>query len=136
MEERPLGIRTKVAGRFDEVLARTKAELKAEGFGVLTEVDVRATMREKLGVEFTDYAIIGACNPPLAHKALTGDPEVGLLLPCNVIVYAEGDDVVVEAMDPRAVAGLSPAPELPTVAEDARARLVRALGRIEAASGG
>jgi uncharacterized protein (DUF302 family) len=89
---------------YEEALAATKAALKEQGFGVLTEIDVKATMAEKLGVEFRRYDIIGACNPPLAHKALSTELDIGLLLPCNVIVY-ENDDggSVVAALDPESM---------------------------------
>lgn len=116
---------------YAEALAKTKTALRAEGFGVLTEIDVRATLREKIGVNFREYTIIGACNPPLAHRALQSDLSVGLLLPCNVIVYAEGDGSVVSMFDPETGMALASSPALDGVAREARERLQRALDAIE-----
>lgn len=109
-----------------------EAALKAEGFGILTEIDVAATMKAKLGVERSPYVILGACNPPLAHRAIEADPSVGALLPCNVVLREEGSDTVVEAMDPDAVLGIVDAPAIAEVAAEARARLLRALESLEA----
>jgi uncharacterized protein (DUF302 family) len=85
---------------FDDAVARTKEELKKEGFGVLTEIDVKKTLKEKLDVNYDDYIILGACNPPFAHKALEAEKEIGLLLPCNVIVYRKDDKTYVSAINP------------------------------------
>lgn len=122
------GIR--VHAPFDEVREGIVVALKGEGFGVLTEIDVAATLRSKLGVERDPYLILGACNPPLAHAALTADPSVGTLLPCNVVVRTDGDVVVVEAMDPAVAMGLVQDPAIAAVATEARARLVRAIETI------
>ena len=125
------GIRRTVNVPFDEALERTKASLADEGFGVLTEIDMQGKLREKLGVEMQRYVIFGACNPPLAHKALQVEPEIGLLLPCNVIVYEDARGTVVSAVDPDAmlsVVGESRA--IREVARDAKARLSRAIARI------
>jgi uncharacterized protein (DUF302 family) len=117
---------------FADALARVRDELKVEGFGVLTEIDVAATLREKLGEDVEEYVILGACNPPLAHRALSVDRSIGLLLPCNVVVRATGDGTVVEALDPRIMVNLSNKPELQEIADDAAARLRRALEQVQA----
>ena len=95
------GIRTTVKGSYEETIPRVTDALKQEGFGILTQIDVKDTLKKKLNVDFPKYMILGACNPPLAHKALSAETEIGLLLPCNVIVY-EGKDgrTVVAAQDP------------------------------------
>ena len=93
-----LGISARVRLPYADALTNTVEALKVEGFGVLTEIDVRATLRKKLDVDFRPYMILGACNPPLAHKALSANLDVGLLLPCNVIVYQDGDETVVTAV--------------------------------------
>lgn len=131
------GISTTVPLDYDTAVARTKEALAAEGFGVLSEIDVAATMKKKLDVDFRPYVILGACNPPLAHRALTAERDIGLLLPCNVIVYA--DDVpgrsVVAAMDPVEALQLTGNDAIAPVAEDVKARLTRALESIEGRAG-
>ncbi len=113
-----------VSGEFDEVVDRTKKALAAEGFGVLTEIDVAATMKEKLGVDREPYRILGACNPPMAHQAIEADPAIGVLLPCNVVVRKEGDGrVLVDFMDPEAVLELVGKPGIDKVAGEVRTRL-------------
>jgi uncharacterized protein (DUF302 family) len=113
---------------YDEALALIKVALKMQGFGVLTEIDVKSTMAEKLGVEFRRYDIIGACNPPLAHRALSTDLNVGLLLPCNVIVYeADGGGTVVTALDPEAMLGIAGLAVLDEVAAEAKTLLQKTL---------
>ncbi len=98
------GINRRLPGvGFDEARARITEALKAEGFGVLTEIDMKATLKKKLDVDVDAYVILGACNPKLAYKALTIDAGVGLLLPCNVVVSQSGDDVVISAVNPRAM---------------------------------
>jgi uncharacterized protein (DUF302 family) len=116
---------------FTETLARVRDELKVEGFGVLTEIDVTATLREKLGEHVEEYVILGACNPPLAHRALSVDRSIGLLLPCNVVVRASRDGTVVEALDPGIMVNLSNEADLQEIADDAAARLRRVLERVQ-----
>ena len=120
-------ISTRLSLTYDEALLRVKAALKEEGFGVLTEIDVRETLREKLQVDFRRYDIIGACNPQLAHRALQAELDVGLLLPCNVIVYEDDGGSVVAAFDPEAAMGLADNPGLSEIAREAKERLRRAL---------
>ena len=111
---------------FASALARVTEALKAEGFGVLTEIDVQETLKKKLGVDFRPYKILGACNPPLAYRALSAAPEVGLLLPCNVVVAQVEDGVIeVSLVDPLAMLGVLAYVELKPVAADAAARLDR-----------
>jgi uncharacterized protein (DUF302 family) len=117
---------------FDTAYARTVEALKAEGFGVLTEIDVKETLKKKIGVDFPQYKILGACNPPLAHRALTADPEVGLLLPCNVTIRQVADGAVeVALVDPLSMLGVVSTPELQPVADEAAARLKRVRQALE-----
>jgi uncharacterized protein (DUF302 family) len=122
----------RLAAPIEDVREAVEAALRAEGFGILTEIDVAATMRAKLGVDLDPYLILGACNPPLAHRAITADPSVGALLPCNVVLRVDGDAVVLEAMDPAAAMGMVDLPEVREVAAEARSRLLRALEHVEA----
>lgn len=120
------GFTVETAGDFDTVLARVTEALKAEGFGVLTEIDVAATLKAKLGVDKRPYRILGACNPQLAHRALEAEPDIGLLLPCNVVVReAEDGKVVVGFMDPVPVLGLVQRQELEPLGNEVRAKLQR-----------
>src|SRR5215470_3538411 len=123
-----MAVRTSAS--FAEADAQIRAALKAQGFGVLTEIDVRSVLREKLGEQMEQYVILGACNPPLAHRALSADRSVGLLLPCNVVVRADGDGTVVEALDPRMIAEVAGQPLLKDIADEAAARLRAALGTL------
>jgi len=115
---------------FAETADRVRRALKEQGFGVLTEIDVRATLREKLGEDMEDYLILGACNPPLAHRALQVDRRVGLLLPCNVVVRAEGAQTLVEALDPEVMVSVTGRDDLGPVAAEAAARLQDALASL------
>lgn len=126
----PYGLTRQLSVPYDEAVLRVKAALKEEGFGVLTEIDVKDTIRQKLGKDFRKYDIIGACNPTLAHRALEAELQVGLLLPCNVIVYEDGHSTTVAAFDPEAAMGLADNPALEEVAKEAKARLKRALERL------
>ncbi len=121
-----LGTTVRLGSDFDSAVARVTAALKAEGFGVLTEIDVKETMKKKLNVDFRPYKILGACNPPLAHRALTAAPEVGLLLPCNITVsQIQEGQIEVGLIDPISMLRVVPNPELEPIAQDARARLER-----------
>jgi uncharacterized protein (DUF302 family) len=124
-----LGLEVKLDMPYEEALERVTQALKSEGFGVLTRIDVKATLKEKLGKDFRPYVILGACNPPLAHRALTADPVVGLMLPCNVTVEAvEQDTSIVRIANPLAmmmVGQLAESAELARVAQEAREKLER-----------
>ena len=115
---------------FADALGRVRAALAEQGFGVLTEIDVTATMRAKLGEEMEDYVILGACNPPAARQALAVDRSIGLLLPCNVVVRATTAGTLVEALDPQVMVTLTERPELKPVADDVGRRLARALAAL------
>jgi uncharacterized protein (DUF302 family) len=125
------GIRKVTSRAFDEAVEAITAALKAQGFGVLTEIDVRATLKKKLDVDFRPYVILGACNPPLAYRALRAEQELGLLLPCNVIVYDNGDGTsTVSVIDPLQMVSVTHNPDLEPIAADANARLRAALSHI------
>jgi uncharacterized protein (DUF302 family) len=116
---------------FADAVAKTREALAREGFGVITEIDVQKTMKEKLGVEQRPYVILGACNPQLAHRALAMEPDVGLLLPCNVVVCESGPQMVVAAIDPSTMSGLvGESREFDAVAREARERLSRVIANI------
>ena len=133
-----IALSTTVRAPFADAVARTRAALAAEGFGVLTEIDMKATLTAKLGQdagdELGDYLILGACNPPLAHRALTTELELGLLLPCNVIVYEDdsGAGSVVAAVDPHVMLATGVNPDLLPVADEVAARLGRVLAALAA----
>jgi uncharacterized protein (DUF302 family) len=122
------GITTLVAAPFAVTVPLVRAALSEQGFGVLTEIDVRATLHKKLGAEMEEYLILGACNPALANRALDADRSIGLLLPCNVVVRAEGPDTtLVQALDPQVMVQVTGQPQLQDVADEATARLRAAL---------
>jgi uncharacterized protein (DUF302 family) len=120
-----LALRIELDVPYEQAVERVTAALKKEGFGVLTEIDVQATLKKKLDADFRKYVILGACNPPLAHRALSTQLEIGLLLPCNVIVYEENGNSVVSIVDPISMLGVVDDPDLQPVADEARARLER-----------
>ena len=128
------GMTIRVRAPFAEAAARVRDALKAQGFGVLTEIDVQATLRDKLGADMEPYLILGACNPPLAHRALSADRRIGLLLPCNVVVRAEAGQTVIEALDPQAMVAVAGEAALQPVAGEAAARLRAALDWLQDAA--
>lgn len=117
-------------GSVAEVRPRVEAALRAEGFGVITEIDVQATLRTKLGIERAPYLILGACNPPLANRAIEADPSIGALLPCNVVLRENRGKTIVEAMNPMAALGVVEGETVQAVAEEATARLQRAIATL------
>ena len=123
-------IRRDTAFAFQDAVARVRVALQAQGFGILTEIDVAATMAAKLDLKMAPYLILGACNPALAHRALAAEPEVGVLLPCNVVVRSEGEKTVIEAMDPEAALGLVKNDAVRAVALEAKQRLSQALASL------
>lgn len=124
------GFGTVLNAPYEQTVAQVKDALKAEGFGVLSEINVKQTLYEKIGVEMPPYLILGACNPPLAHRAITAEPEVGLLLPCNVLIRADGDRTRVDIADPEAMLNIVGKSELNEVAADAKQRLQRVVAAL------
>ena len=129
----PYGISTTVALDYASAVVAIKEALAREGFGVLSEIDVSATLKKKLDVDFRPYVILGACNPPLAYQALSAERDIGLLLPCNVIVYADDEPghSVIAALDPVEALQLTGRDDIRSLAEEVRARLTRALDRVQ-----
>lgn len=115
---------------YAEAVEKTREALKEQGFGILSEIDVQKTMKEKRGIDFRPYVILGACNPPLAEKALEAEIDLGLLLPCNVVVYQTDNGSVVEAMDPEPVLGMVNNPKLVPIAREVKQRLQAVLDRV------
>jgi len=119
---------------YEQAIEQVTSALKEQGFGVLTEIDVKTTLKKKLDADFRKYVILGACNPPLAYRALSTELEIGLLLPCNVIVYEENGGSVVSIVDPISMLGVVDSPGLEPVANEARARLQRVAKALEGAA--
>jgi uncharacterized protein (DUF302 family) len=129
----PYGHAETVALPYDAAVQATREALAQEGFGVLTEIDVRATLKKKIDVDFRPYVILGACNPTLAHRALSAEPAIGLLLPCNVTVQAESADrSVVAVLDPEVQLGVTGRTDLKPLAAEVKAKLIRALNAVKA----
>ena len=116
---------------YEKAVDKVTEALKTEGFGVLTEINVKETLKKKLDADFRKYIILGACNPSLAHRALSADLDIGLLLPCNVVVYEEQGGSVVAVADPIAMLGIIKTPEIEKVAQEARAKLQRVIETLE-----
>lgn len=127
MEQKRYGFGKRVALEYEQAVERIRQALQQEGFGVLTEIDVRKVMREKRGVEFRPYVILGACNPQFAHQALEAELDLGLLLPCNVVVYADEGGSVIEAMDPELLVQVVGNPALEPIAKEVKQRLQHAI---------
>lgn len=123
---------TRLPAPVEQAIPRVLEQLKQEGFGVLMDLDIQATMKQKLGADIAPYHILGACNPQLAHQALSAEPEIGALLPCNVVVRAEGNQTVVSFMDPQAMTQLTGNPQVRAVAQEAEVRLRRVCAALEA----
>lgn len=136
MSDADYGIVRHVAVGYEEAVALAREALKEQGFGVLTEIDVKKTMKEKIDVDFKPYIILGACNPHLAHKALTAEPDIGLMLPCNVVVYEEGPGAAtVEAISPMSALGVVANDTLQDVADEAQVKLVAAMDAVAERAG-
>ncbi len=132
MERTSYGMKTAVSLDYESAVAKVTEELKAEGFGVLTEINVKEVLKRKLDVEFRKYVILGACNPPLAHKTLKAEKDIGLLLPCNVIVYEDdGGSVVVAAMDPSAAMRVVENPAVEPIADEVTHKLERVIAAMQ-----
>jgi uncharacterized protein (DUF302 family) len=134
-----MGLSTKLNTTFDDAVEQTTRALAYQGFGVLTRIDVKSTLKQKLDANMEDYLILGACNPTLAHRALDVDRQIGQLLPCNVVVRADpdsqGDAVVVEAMDPQLMIKVTDQPALQAIADEAAAKLQAAISALGQTAG-
>ena len=117
------GYKRQVPGTYEEVVQKARAELKKEGFGIMSEIDVKKTVKEKLGAEFDNYVILGACNPPFAHKALLAERDIGLFMPCNVIVYEDEGKVFVAAVKPTLAMGMVGNPALASISIEVENKL-------------
>ncbi len=132
-----IGISTSLQTSFDDAVARTREALSQQGFGVLTEIDVKATLKAKLGHDMEDYLILGACNPPLAHRAISANPQIGMLLPCNVVVRSDPDHagtVLVEAMNPALLVEVTGEPALRPISEEVTGKLQAAIDSLKQSS--
>lgn len=130
-----IALSTSLKTSFDDAVARTRDALSQQGFGVLTEIDVKATLKNKLDEDMENYLILGACNPPLAHRAITADRQIGLLLPCNVVVRTDPDDpgtTLVEAMNPQLLVDVTDEPRLQPIAEEVADKLKAAIAALTA----
>ncbi|MDH3261257.1 MAG: DUF302 domain-containing protein [Acidimicrobiia bacterium] len=132
MKQTRYGMVVTTSRSMAEAEAAISESLASEGFGILSEIDVAATLKQKLGVDRAPYKILGACNPLLAYRGLEAEEDLGLLLPCNVVVYVKGDKTVVAALEPQLMADVTDNPELQDIATEARGRLQKALARLEA----
>lgn len=130
-----IGFRIELKANYDDAIAKATTALKQQGFGVLTTIDVQATLKQKLNTEFRRYVILGACNPPLAQRALDTDLDVGLLLPCNVIVYEANSSAIVSIVDPLSMLGVIANPALEAVAIEARDKLRRVANALQEENG-
>jgi len=127
-----IGIRVTLKTSFEQAIQKTTDALKTEGFGVLTQIDVKTTLKDKINVDFRRYVILGACNPTLAHRALSANPDVGLLLPCNVTVQEAGNEIIVTAVDPIQMLGvLQEDPAVKAVAVEAKTKLERVISSLK-----
>lgn len=130
-----IALATSLEAPFEDAVARTRDALSKQGFGVLTEIDVKATLKNKLDEDMENYLILGACNPPLAHRAITANRQIGLLLPCNVVVRSDPDDpgtTLVEAMDPQLLVDVTDEPQLQPIADEVAAKLKAAIAALTA----
>lgn len=127
-----IGIRTTLKTSFEQAIQKTTDALKTEGFGVLTQIDVKTTLKDKINIDFRRYTILGACNPTLAHRALLANPDVGLLLPCNITVQEADNGIVITAIDPIQMLGaLQEEPAVKAVAAEAKTRLERVISGLK-----